>query len=70
VDTHRHRWAAVDFFVDDDRPMMRKTCSCGAARDIPAWDRSWTPPDADGTGMFFQDPDGNGWAVQQIPERR
>jgi hypothetical protein len=36
----------VDFFVHDDRPMMRQRCACGAERDIPAWDRHWEPPDA------------------------
>jgi len=42
--THRHRWTVVDFFVVDDRPMMRQACRCGALRSIPAWDRTWEPP--------------------------
>jgi hypothetical protein len=41
--THRHRWAVVDFFVEDERPMMRQACACGATRAIRAWDRSWDP---------------------------
>jgi hypothetical protein len=40
---HRHRWAVIDFFVDQDRPMMRQSCACGGRRAIPAWDRSWDP---------------------------
>jgi hypothetical protein len=44
MDTHRHAWSVVDFFVEDDRPMMRQRCPCGAERAVPAWDRSWTPP--------------------------
>jgi hypothetical protein len=43
VDAHRHHWLVVDFFVADDRPMLRQACACGAKRSIPAWDRSWTP---------------------------
>ena len=41
---HRHTWTGADFFVDDDRPMMRQTCPCGAARDIRAFDVTWEPP--------------------------
>jgi hypothetical protein len=40
---HRHRWAVTDFFVVEDRPMMRQSCDCGERREIPAWDRSWDP---------------------------
>jgi hypothetical protein len=41
---HRHRWSVVDFFLRDDRPMMRQRCTCGAERSIAAFDRSWEPP--------------------------
>jgi len=41
---HRHRWSVVDFLVQDNRPMMRQACACGAERAIPAWDRTWEPP--------------------------
>jgi hypothetical protein len=45
TDRHRHRWTGVDFYVDADRPMMRRTCACGAERRIrAAFDRSWQPP--------------------------
>jgi hypothetical protein len=44
VDEHRHRWSVVDFYVEQDRPMMRQACACGAMRAIRAWDRSWQPP--------------------------
>jgi hypothetical protein len=44
---HRHRWAVIDFFVEDDRPMMRQACRCGASRSIRAWDRTWEPPSTD-----------------------
>lgn len=47
MDEHRHRWSVVDFYVEDDRPMMRQTCSCGAERAIRAWDRSWEPGASD-----------------------
>jgi hypothetical protein len=43
---HRHRWAVVDFFVEDDRPMMRQACACGVTRAIHAWDRTWDPTSA------------------------
>jgi hypothetical protein len=42
--THRHTWTGVDFFVADDRPMMRQTCGCGAIRDVRAFDVTWKPP--------------------------
>ena len=41
--THRHTWTGVDFFVADDRPMMRQTCGCGAFRDVRAFDVTWDP---------------------------
>jgi hypothetical protein len=44
VESHRHAWSAVDFMITDDRPRMRQVCGCGATREVPAWDRSWTPP--------------------------
>jgi hypothetical protein len=40
---HRHQWSVVDFYVEDDRPMMRQSCACGATRSIRAWDRTWDP---------------------------
>jgi hypothetical protein len=40
---HRHRWIGLDFFVADDRPMMRQSCPCGASRTIQAWDVTWAP---------------------------
>jgi hypothetical protein len=40
---HRHRWTVIDFVWADDRPLMRQACACGAARTVPAWDRSWQP---------------------------
>jgi len=43
VDVHRHAWSSLDFFVADDRPMIRQHCGCGSERAVPAWDRSWTP---------------------------
>jgi hypothetical protein len=43
VDEHRHRWSVVDFYVDQDRPMMHQACSCGAVRGIRAWDHFWDP---------------------------
>lgn len=33
------------------------------------WTQSTRPPDW-GTFFYFSDPDGNAWAVQQVPERR
>jgi hypothetical protein len=47
---HRHRWAVTDFFVVEDRPMMRQSCACGERRAIPAWDRRWDPDAAAGAG--------------------
>jgi len=43
VEEHRHEWSADDFYVENDRPMMRQSCACGATRGIKAWDRSWDP---------------------------
>ena len=43
MDEHRHQWSVVDFYVEEDRPMMRQACACGAARAIRAWDRFWDP---------------------------
>jgi hypothetical protein len=43
MNEHRHQWSVVDFYVDDDTPMMRQACTCGAERAIRAWDRSWEP---------------------------
>lgn len=43
MNEHRHQWSVVDFYVDDDTPMMRQACACGAERAIRAWDRSWEP---------------------------
>ncbi len=43
MDEHRHQWAVVDFYVEEDRPKMRQACICGAARAIRAWDRFWDP---------------------------
>jgi len=45
MDAHRHAWSVVGFFVHDDRPKMRQRCACGQERSVPAWDRSWTPPE-------------------------
>ena len=42
---HRHAWSVVDFGLTDGRPIMRQACACGATRTVPAWDRSWTPPE-------------------------
>ena len=44
MEAHRHRWTGIDFFVADDRPMMRQTCPCGAIRDVRAFDVTWEPP--------------------------
>jgi hypothetical protein len=41
---HRHAWTGVDFFVADDRPMMRQNCDCGAIHDVRAFDVTWEPP--------------------------
>ncbi|MEA2652196.1 MAG: hypothetical protein QOI85_1917 [Chloroflexota bacterium] len=46
MEEHRHKWSAVDFYVERDRPMMRQACACGAERAIRAWDRSWQPTPA------------------------
>lgn len=43
---HHHRWSVEGFAFDAGRPIMRQRCECGAARTVPAWDRSWTPPPA------------------------
>jgi predicted DsbA family dithiol-disulfide isomerase len=41
---HTHHWSVVDFGLIDERPIMRQRCDdCGAARTIPAWDRTWQP---------------------------
>jgi len=48
VDEHRHQWSVVDFYVAQDRPMMRQACACGAEREIRAWDRVWDPNDKAG----------------------
>ena len=40
---HRHRWTGVDFFVADERPMLRQMCACGASRDVQAFDVTWEP---------------------------
>jgi hypothetical protein len=47
VSEHRHRWVGVDFYLDADRPMMLQTCACGAERRLRAFNRSWTPDQAD-----------------------
>ena len=45
MDEHRHQWSVVDFYVEEDSPMMRQACACGAERAIRAWDRFWDPKD-------------------------
>jgi hypothetical protein len=40
---HRHRWRGVEFLFRDDHPYFRLACSCGATREIRAWERYWTP---------------------------
>jgi len=47
---HRHQWTGADFFVADDRPMMRQACACGATREIRAFDVTWNPPINGGQG--------------------
>jgi hypothetical protein len=47
MDRHRRAWIGVDFFVAHDRPMMRMSCACGAAREVRALDVTWTPPDTE-----------------------
>jgi len=37
--------------------------------DWVSWTQSTRPPDW-GAFFFFSDPDGNAWAVQQVPEKR
>lgn len=49
---HRHAWRVVDFLIVDGRPMMSRACDCGVTRAIPAWNRTWEPPnrpEQDGT---------------------
>jgi hypothetical protein len=46
-----HRWSVVGFELVDERPMVRRRClDCGNERTIPAWNRTWTPPDRTRTG--------------------
>jgi len=47
---HRHQWRGADFYVADDRPMMRQACACGTTREIRAFDVTWTPPINHGQG--------------------
>ncbi|HEX5827220.1 MAG TPA: hypothetical protein VFY23_06850 [Candidatus Limnocylindrales bacterium] len=36
------------FELDDDRPVVRQTCAaCGAVRGYRAWERYWTPGEAE-----------------------
>jgi hypothetical protein len=46
MEPHRHAWAYVDVGLDEGRPVVRQRCGCGAARSMPAWDRSWNPPES------------------------
>jgi predicted DsbA family dithiol-disulfide isomerase len=43
---HRHSWAVLGFAFVDGRPTMQESCTCGAKRDVAAWDRSWRPTPA------------------------
>jgi hypothetical protein len=52
MDAHRHRWTGIDFLFVDDRPMMRQSCTCGASRDVRAFDASWTPAATETPGGF------------------
>ena len=61
MERHRHQWSVVDFRLEDDRPIMRQACVCGATRSVPAWDRSWTPDPAP--------PAGRGIRIGQAPWR-
>jgi hypothetical protein len=42
-ETHVHRWSTDAFALEDERPLARQSCACGAARTIRAWERYWTP---------------------------
>jgi hypothetical protein len=43
---HRHVWQATEFFLADDHPWFRQSCTCGATRKLKAWERYWQTPAA------------------------
>lgn len=55
---HRHRWVVDGFRWADDRPLMDRSCACGARRSVAAWYRLWTPtPPPRGEATNLQESD-------------